>query len=75
MLGRKSNITMLFDSIETVDGKQVRLRENVVHRSGAERKPRVVGKLVGKDGSSTVPTGTQYVAFIDGDVAVTAAKR
>jgi hypothetical protein len=74
ILGRKSDITMLFDTIEAVDGKQVRLREAGLRRSGAERKPRALGKLVGKDGVSAVPAGTQYVAYIDGDVTVSVPK-
>ena len=58
MLGRKTNVTMLFDTVETTDGKQIRLRETPVHRAGAERKPRLVGKMVGKDGSAKVAAAT-----------------
>src|SRR5262249_54168892 len=66
ILGRRSDITMLFDTVETIDGKQVRLREVSLRKTGADRKPRAAGKMSG----ATIPAGTQYVAYIDGDVTV-----
>ena len=57
---------MLFDTVETIDGKQGRLREVSLHKAGAERKARAAGKVSGK----AIPAGIQYVAYIDGDVTV-----
>ena len=50
----RKGMTMLFDSVLAVDGKQVRLREISQLRPGADRKPREVGR-VGKDKQSVVP--------------------
>jgi len=69
LLVKKTDVTMLFEPVNSVEGKHIALRESIARIP--TRKPREVASKDSKDKNVAVPAGVEYVAYIDGDFNVT----
>jgi hypothetical protein len=75
---RRSKPTMFMETVEAVDGKQVRIREQPVQRAAKDRKAIDVEPADknqrSKNKDVAAPKGASYRAYIDGTVLIQARK-
>jgi serine/threonine-protein kinase len=71
---RDTKATMRMESIEAIDGQQVKIRESV----GKDRKPRSLEPSSkdarSKDKAILAPKGTEFIGYVDGGAVVKARK-